>query len=207
MEDASVDECETMAVNFTGYALVSDISPLMFGVYGLVGTLQWDVRRRASLFAPEHGHLRIECTISKRTSPPVHHRIPAAETAVGDHAADAPDGVLKTRFTTGDDPIRLAPDDTLVVGSAGRSFRTHRADRRHAAANTDETPETEPIERSTDHRTRTMTDSIASQMTVECTECEFSQTLTRSDDGWSAADVTEHAERTGHRLRATPVNR
>ena len=52
-----------------------------------------------------------------------------------------------------------------------------------------------------------MTDPSVSEMRVECTNCAFSQTLTRSDGEWSAADVTEHAERTGHRLRAVPVDR
>lgn len=52
-----------------------------------------------------------------------------------------------------------------------------------------------------------MTDQTGSQMRVECTECEFTQTLSRSDGEWLADDVTKHAERTGHRLRAVPVDR
>ena len=52
-----------------------------------------------------------------------------------------------------------------------------------------------------------MTDLTASQMRIECTNCEFSQTLVRSDGEWPDDDVTEHAERTGHRLRAVPVDR
>ena len=52
-----------------------------------------------------------------------------------------------------------------------------------------------------------MTDLTASQMRVECTDCEFSQTLVCSDGEWPADDVTEHAERTGHRLRVMPVDR
>lgn len=51
-----------------------------------------------------------------------------------------------------------------------------------------------------------MIDGTTSRMAVECTVCEFSLTLTRSDRGWSADGVADHAEQTGHRLRAVPLD-
>lgn len=51
-----------------------------------------------------------------------------------------------------------------------------------------------------------MTGQTLTRMRIECTECEFVTTLTRSDGGWSAEPVADHAERTGHVLRSVPLD-
>ena len=50
-----------------------------------------------------------------------------------------------------------------------------------------------------------MTDESPPRMRVECTECDFAETLTRSEEEWAADAVEDHAERTGHRLRSVPI--
>ena len=51
-----------------------------------------------------------------------------------------------------------------------------------------------------------MTGSTSLRLRVECTECEFSETLVRKKDGWTAGGVAAHASRTGHRLRSVPLD-
>lgn len=49
-----------------------------------------------------------------------------------------------------------------------------------------------------------MTEANGTRLRVECTECEFVTTVTRSEEGWAADVVADHAERTGHALRSCP---
>lgn len=51
-----------------------------------------------------------------------------------------------------------------------------------------------------------MTDRPPTRLRVVCTECDFETTLARSDEGWSADAVADHAERTGHTLRSIPLD-
>ena len=50
-----------------------------------------------------------------------------------------------------------------------------------------------------------MTNQTPTQFTVECTECEFSETIVRTDDGWTVDRVAAHLE-TGHTLRTVAVD-
>lgn len=50
-----------------------------------------------------------------------------------------------------------------------------------------------------------MTNQTPTQFTVECTECEFSKTIVRTDDGWTVDRVAAHLE-TGHTLRTVAVD-
>ncbi len=54
------------------------------------------------------------------------------------------------------------------------------------------------------HGRAAMTDENRTQLRVECTECEFATTVARSEEGWAADAVADHAERTGHALRSFP---
>ena len=51
-----------------------------------------------------------------------------------------------------------------------------------------------------------MTEQTSTRLQVECTECEFETTVMRSEEGWSADVVADHADRTGHTLRSIPFD-
>lgn len=56
------------------------------------------------------------------------------------------------------------------------------------------------------HRRAAMTEANGTRFRVECTECEFAATVARTEEGWAADAVADHAEQTGHALRSFPLD-
>ena len=50
-----------------------------------------------------------------------------------------------------------------------------------------------------------MTDQSSTRLDVRCTECDFSATAVRTDDGWTTDSIERHLE-TGHTLRTLAVD-